>query len=118
MTRDQPLTLQGAASHDASGIQTSLSGYPPTQNTGYTFAYDAENRLTSAVLANSQATLYLYDGEGRRVAKVVCPSGGGMCTVANALRVTWYVYTRGANWRRNTPAGRRRCRNAAQPRAA
>jgi RHS repeat-associated protein len=59
---------------------------------GYTFDYDAEGRLSSAVLANTQATLYQYDGEGRRVAKVVCPSGGGTCTTANALAVTWYVY--------------------------
>jgi len=59
---------------------------------GFSFAYDAEGRLTSAVLTNSQATLYQYDGEGRRVAKVVCPSGGGTCTTANAFAVTWYVY--------------------------
>jgi RHS repeat-associated protein len=59
----------------------------------YTFAYDAEGRMTSAVLANAQATMYLYDGNGQRVAKVVCPSGGGTCTTATPnATVNWYVY--------------------------
>ena len=35
---------------------------------GFTFAYDAENRLVSSTL-NSVSTDYAYDGEGRRVKK-------------------------------------------------
>src|ERR1700722_8507842 len=34
------------------------------------FAYDAENRMTSATIA-SNPTTYVYDGDGRRVQKTV-----------------------------------------------
>ena len=101
--------LRGSAGYSAPGNQTAIGGY--------TFTYDAENRLKTAVLANAQATLYQYDGEGRRVAKVVCPSGGGTCTTTNALAVTWYAYdAQGelvAEYASGDAAG---CRNAAQPR--
>jgi YD repeat-containing protein len=43
---------------------------------GVTFNYDAENRISSRVLNNS-TTMYFYDGDGRRVAKVDCPAGMG-----------------------------------------
>ena len=46
---------------------------------GYTFAYDAENRQTSATSA-AGTTTYLYDGDGRRVQKVA------------GTAVTTYVY--------------------------
>jgi YD repeat-containing protein len=48
------------ASCDAAGNQTAIGGF--------TFAYDAENRLVSSTL-NSVTTNYVYDGEGRRVKK-------------------------------------------------
>ncbi|MFZ5927632.1 MAG: RHS repeat domain-containing protein [Acidobacteriota bacterium] len=46
--------------YDAAGNLTAIGGF--------TFAYDAENRLVSSTL-NSVATTYAYDGEGRRVKK-------------------------------------------------
>jgi RHS repeat-associated protein len=48
------------ASCDAAGNQTAIGGF--------TFAYDAENRLVSSTL-NRVTTNYIYDGEGRRVKK-------------------------------------------------
>ncbi len=53
------LIIQSSA-YDPAGNQTAIGGY--------TFTYDAENRLkTSAIGGN--ATTYVYDGEGRRVKK-------------------------------------------------
>jgi RHS repeat-associated protein len=46
--------------YDAAGNLTAIGGF--------TFAYDAENRLVSSTL-NSVTTNYVYDGEGRRVKK-------------------------------------------------
>lgn len=46
---------------------------------GWTYAYDAESRLTSSTM-NSSTTTYAYDGEGRRVQKV------------SSTGVTTYVY--------------------------
>ncbi|MFZ5927626.1 MAG: RHS repeat domain-containing protein [Acidobacteriota bacterium] len=46
--------------YDAAGNLTAIGGF--------TFAYDAENRLVSSTL-NSVTTTYAYDGEGRRVKK-------------------------------------------------
>ncbi len=46
--------------YDAAGNLTAIGGF--------TFAYDAENRLVSSTL-NSITTNYVYDGEGRRVKK-------------------------------------------------
>jgi len=46
--------------YDAAGNQTAIGGF--------TFAYDAENRLVSSTL-NGVTTTYAYDGEGRRVKK-------------------------------------------------
>lgn len=51
--------------YDAAGNQD--------QQGGYTYAYDAENRLKSSAIG-AGTTTYSYDGEGRRVMKV---SGGG-----------------------------------------
>ena len=46
--------------YDAAGNLTAIGGF--------TFAYDAEDRLVSSTL-NSVTTTYAYDGEGRRVKK-------------------------------------------------
>lgn len=52
-----------------------------TTMASYALQYDAENRLKSSTL-NNATTLYLYDGEGRRVQKVTCPVGLTQCTAA------------------------------------
>ena len=57
------------AIYDSAGDLTTMTG-------GVTFNYDAENRISSSVLNNS-TTMYFYDGDGRRVAKVDCPAGMG-----------------------------------------
>jgi len=49
------------AVHDGAGNQTALPGY--------TFTYDGENRLKTA-LQGTATTAYSYDGDGRRVKKV------------------------------------------------
>ena len=74
----------GAAS--GSGNMTALPGY--------TFAYDAENRMVTANQASSASTGYVYDGDGRRVQKVSCPTGTSVCTASvNGATVTdTYVY--------------------------
>ncbi len=56
--------------YDAAGNLTAIGGF--------TFAYDAENRLVSSTL-NSVTTNYVYDGEGRRVKK------GSVVTVYDAF---------------------------------
>ena len=53
--------------YDASGNQTQ---FPESGATARTASYDAENRLTTVAGTGSQAS-YFYDGEGRRVKKVV-----------------------------------------------
>jgi RHS repeat-associated protein len=96
----QPFTPTSANAYDGTKNQLVYAfenvGYDSAGNQnaigGYTFSYDAENRMTSAVLASTQATMYRYDGEGRRVAKVVCPSGGSTCDETTAgAQVTCYV---------------------------
>jgi len=54
------VNAQLGITYDAAGNQTAIGGF--------TFAYDAENRLVSSTL-NSVTTTYAYDGEGRRVKK-------------------------------------------------
>jgi YD repeat-containing protein len=49
-----------AASNSTAGNQTAIGGY--------TFTYDAENRLKTSTLGGNTTT-YAYDGEGRRVKK-------------------------------------------------
>ena len=61
----QPNRISGWC-YDAAGNITSVTGMQRT------FAYDAENRQTTATI-NGTATTYAYDGDGRRVQKV---SGG------------------------------------------
>lgn len=53
------MTSSGAV-YDAGGNLTNLGGF--------TYTYDAENRMTSSTV-NSNTTGYSYDGEGRRVKK-------------------------------------------------
>ncbi len=53
------LIIQGST-YDPAGNQTAIGGY--------TFTYDAENRLKSSAIGGNTTT-YAYDGEGRRVKK-------------------------------------------------
>jgi RHS repeat-associated protein len=60
---------------------------------GYHFTYDAENRMTSATL--TATTVYLYDGDGRRAAKINCPTGTGLGTCGPSTTgayTVWYAY--------------------------
>jgi RHS repeat-associated protein len=66
-TKNQ-VVIQGST-YDNAGNQTVIGGY--------TFTYDAENRLYSSAIGNS-TTSYTYDGEGRRVIKATT---GGTTTV-------------------------------------
>ncbi len=61
---------------------------------GYTFVYDAENRMVTANQAGNASTGYVYDGDARRVQKVSCPAGTSVCTASvNGATVTdTYVY--------------------------
>jgi RHS repeat-associated protein len=74
-------TINNAA-YDSVGNQT--------QSGGYSYGYDAENRLTSSDLIN--ATVYGYDGEGRRVMKVDCPGASACVSGTQGAATTWYVY--------------------------
>ncbi|GIU78544.1 MAG: hypothetical protein KatS3mg005_1782 [Bryobacteraceae bacterium] len=58
--KNQLVNPQLGITYDAAGNLTAIGGF--------TFAYDAENRLVSSTL-NSVTTNYVYDGEGRRVKK-------------------------------------------------
>jgi RHS repeat-associated protein len=72
--------------YDGAGNQTAFGGSALT--------YDAENRLVSSTI-NSVPTVYSYDGDGRRVQKVSCPSGTSVnaCTAATVnAAATTYVY--------------------------
>lgn len=70
--------------YDAAGNQTTFSPY--------TLSYDAENRIMSATSSQNGSASYAYDGEGRRVTRIVC-SGSAPCTdfSPNAARTT-FVY--------------------------
>ena len=61
---------------------------------GYTFVYDAENRMVTAKQGTAASTGYVYDGEGRRVEKLSCPAGTSPCTPSSSgVQVTTtYVY--------------------------
>jgi RHS repeat-associated protein len=63
---------------------------------GYTYTYDAENRMVSAVL-NAGATLvssagYVYDGAGQRVQKMTCWSSVPCTPSSSDATITTYVY--------------------------
>ena len=75
----------GAGYDNLAGNQSSL----PARS----YDYDAENRLKWTSGPNIGWVGYGYDGEGRRVMKLVCPSGVGQCTTTtNGANVTVYVY--------------------------
>ncbi len=75
------------ATWDAAGREQTIAGYD--------FTYDAENRMISATL--NFTTVYQYDGDGRRVAKINCP-GTGTCTAATTgASAVWYVYDAAGN---------------------
>jgi RHS repeat-associated protein len=64
---------------------------------GYTYVYDAENRLVGAYLSSGRkaisSTGYVYDGAGQRVQKITCPAGTNPCTGTSAgATITTYVY--------------------------
>jgi len=73
--------LTSASDFNASNNRIVKSGYSYDQagnltaEPGKSYAYDAENRLTSAI-ASGVTTTYVYDGEGRRVRK----NAGGVIT--------------------------------------
>ena len=75
------VTLNGAA-YDASGQQTGIGGYG--------FTYNAEGLLKKSVL--STATMYRYDGNGRRVLKIDCPTAADCQATTTGAVVTRYVY--------------------------
>jgi RHS repeat-associated protein len=63
---------------------------------GYTYTYDAENRMVSAVLS-AGATLvssagYVYDGAGQRVQKMTCWSSVPCTPSSSDATITTYVY--------------------------
>lgn len=76
------------AGYDGAGNQTSVLG------TGSDSAlYDTENRLATVIEPNVSVIQYSYDGDGKRVMKVVCPAGTSACTPAAVGAVaTVYVY--------------------------
>jgi YD repeat-containing protein len=61
------LTTQ-SATYDGAGNQKTIGGY--------TFSYDAENRMTSGIVYSATAT-YAYDGVGNRVSRTM---GGSTTT--------------------------------------
>jgi len=65
---------------------------------GYSYTYDAENRLITANLGSISSAGYVYDGEGQRVQKIICPAGTSSCTpsVSGATSTT-YVYDASGN---------------------
>jgi hypothetical protein len=74
------------AGYDNAGNQTWISVAQVTNT------YDEENRLRSSwSVANPSMEMYSYDGEGRRVMKMKCPSSSS-CTTAHATSVSVFVY--------------------------
>jgi RHS repeat-associated protein len=67
---------------DAGGRETNIGGYQ--------YTYDAENRMVSATL--NVTTEYVYDGDGRRVAKIDCPTPSPCTAATSGARATFYVY--------------------------
>jgi RHS repeat-associated protein len=69
------------------------AGNVTTSGTPRTFTFDAENRQKTAYI-NSESTVYTYDGDGKRVMRVVCPSTlPASCTTSSSGAVlTVFVY--------------------------
>ena len=84
--------LSGASSatYDAAGNQNRIGGFASV--------YDVENRLVTSTLSNGVTPIssngYVYDGDGRRVQKLICPAGTSPCTPASTgvTVVATYVY--------------------------
>ena len=83
------LSIPGSTTYDNAGNQTVLGGYNST--------FDAEGRMTSTTV-NGATTSYVYDGEGQRVAKLLCPTASP-CSVATpgATMETIYIYDAAGN---------------------
>jgi RHS repeat-associated protein len=82
---DDPLRPKGSGWFSGNKNQMALVGYDAvgnqTQLNPYTLSYDAENRITGVSSTESGNAEYWYDGEGRRVKKLV-----------NGSKKTLYVY--------------------------
>jgi RHS repeat-associated protein len=112
-----PAATQGTVGYSADALNryTAVGAVTPTYNANgnltsdgtFTFGYDAENRLTSAVGAGNTAS-YTYDAQGRRKTKTV----NGTTTVfvtdagnrevleydgASGAILRWYAYGLGPN---------------------
>jgi RHS repeat-associated protein len=75
----------GGANYDNAGNQTAMGGY--------SFSYDGESRLKTSTI-NNYTTTYFYDGEGRRVKKVL-PSGEQTLFIYDAMGQLAAEYTTG-----------------------
>ena len=79
--------------YDAVGNQTSTGSRSSPAVVANSYSYDAENRLTNAIVGGTNITI-LYDGDGNRVRKIVgtttntflVSSLGGVC------RTGWAVW--------------------------
>ncbi len=88
-----------AASYDKAGNQQALTGQSsPYLAIAGNFQYDGENRLIAANL-NAGTVNYVYDGEGRRVEKIVGsgPTAGTTTYVYDATGNLAAEYTTAAN---------------------
>ncbi|QOY86918.1 RHS repeat-associated core domain-containing protein [Paludibaculum fermentans] len=94
-----PSTPQSQGTINADTNQTGIAGSTwdgagNLNNIGtgsFLFYYDAENRMIRSVLGS--ATVYQYDGQGRRVARIDCPSNMTTCDAATAgAAVTSFAY--------------------------
>jgi RHS repeat-associated protein len=76
--------LGTGAAYDNNGNQTAL----PARS----YAYDGENRLASTQGPNIGAVYYGYDGDGRRVTKLICPSTSACTAATIGANLTVYAY--------------------------
>ena len=77
------------AGFDSAGAQTGIGGY--------SYVYDAENRMTTATLSTQMSIGFTYDGQGQRVQKFTCPGGTNPCTAAAATSTSTYLYDAAGN---------------------
>jgi hypothetical protein len=104
-----PFTPTAASNFDATNrLHVNNAGYDPSGNGnqtgigGYSYTYDAESRLVTANLASGSTQIssagYVYDGEGQRVQKIICPAGTSPCTASvTGATSTTYVYDASGN---------------------